>query len=407
VENTFGVQVRNDWVHNGLFRTKNRARTEKNDSNACHDEPIAECAATPNLIAVLPAATDLNKFTDTLVGFYAENKIQWASKFRSTLALRGDDANYAVTSLTPSYVAIELPGTPVVNFAQLNSGSANKFQPQPKLSLILGPWSNLEFYAQGGFSYHSNDARGATQKVEPISPDFPFPTSSAPIAPLVQLKGGELGVRTAAVPYLQSTLSLWYLRSNSELQQDGDTGGTVASEQSSNRYGVEWANNFMPTEHWALDLDVADSRAQFTQIDPPDAAFTNLGGSQYPAQGPGGKLVPEAVKVVIASGITLHDYKGFTSTLRLRYFGPRDLTSDGINRSNATLLVNAGVGYRFNDAWRIRADLLNLLNRRNDDITYAYVSRATPIAPALFTNVFHPSEPLEVRFALERTFGFR
>lgn len=33
VENTIGLQVRNDWVHNGLFRTENRVRTDKNDSN--------------------------------------------------------------------------------------------------------------------------------------------------------------------------------------------------------------------------------------------------------------------------------------------------------------------------------------------------------------------------------------
>jgi outer membrane receptor protein involved in Fe transport len=124
-------------------------------------------------------------------------------------------------------------------------------------------------------------------------------------------------------------------------------------------------------------------------------------------QGPGGKLVPEAVKVVISSGITLHDYKGFTSTIRLRYFGPRDLTSDGINRSNATLLINAGADYQFDKTWHISAELLNLLDRRNDDITYAYVSRITPTATAAFTNVFHPAEPFQVRFSLERTFGFR
>ncbi|MGB7265581.1 MAG: hypothetical protein WBC92_08710, partial [Terracidiphilus sp.] len=128
--------------------------------------------------------------------------------------------------------------------------------------------------------------------------------------------------------------------------------------------------------------------------------------SCQPVQGPGGKLVPEAVKVVISSGITLHDYKGLTSTVRLRYFGTRDLTSDGINRSPATLLINAGAGYQFDKNWRISADFLNLLNRRNDDITYAYVSRVTPIASASFTNVFHPSEPFQVRFSLERTFSF-
>ncbi len=410
VENTFGLQVRNDWVHNGLFRTEDRVRTDKNDGNACNDEPIGACAANPNLVAVLPAATDLNRFTDTLVGFYAENKIQWTAKFRSVLGLRGDGAKYIVTSLTPGYAATELTPAPQIDFARLNSGSAAKFLPQPKLSLIFGPWSGIEFYAQGGFSYHSNDARGATQHEEPISPDNPFPTPSTPISPLVQLKGGEFGVRTAAVPHLESTLSFWYLRSNSELQQDGDTGGTVASEQSSNRYGVEWANYYTPTEHVILDLDMADSRAQFTRIDPGDAAFINpspANGLSYPGQLAGGKLVPEAVKVVIASGIALHDLRGFTAVMRLRYFGPRDLTSDGINRSTATLLVNAGADYRFNRNWRISADLLNLLDRRNDDITYAYVSRIAPAAPAAFTNVYHPAEPFQVRFSLTRSFSFQ
>ena len=399
--NTFGLQLRNDWVHNGLFRTENRVRTDKTDINACHDEPIPRCVTDPNLTAILPAGTDLNKFTDTVVSFYAENKIQWAEKFRSVVALRGDDAKYVVTSLTPTYVS---PVFAPVNFAELNTGSANKFLPSPKASLIFGPWADTEFYAQGGFSFHSNDARGATQREEPISPDNPFPTSSTPISPLVQTKGGEVGVRTAAVPHLQSTLSLWYLHRNSELQQDGDTGGSVASEQSSNRYGIEWANFYTPLEHWAFDFDLADSRAQFTQIDPGDAAYTNVGGGQYPVQGPGGKLVPEAVRVVISSGVTLHDYKGFSSTLRLRYFGPRDLTSDGIHRSNLTALLNAEIGYKINKTWRVSAEFLNLLNRRDSDIDYSYISRITPTATPAFTDVFHPTEPFQVRFGLRRTF---
>jgi len=152
VENTFGLQVRNDWVHNGLYRTEDRVRTDKNDINACNDEPIPECVTNPNLTAILPADTDLNKFTDTMVSFYVENKIQWTDKFRWVLALRGDDATYNVTSLTPPYVATELPGSPVVNFAELNSGTASKFLPSPKATLIFGPWSKTEFYAQGGLS---------------------------------------------------------------------------------------------------------------------------------------------------------------------------------------------------------------------------------------------------------------
>ena len=404
VANTFGVQVRNDWVHNGLFRSEDRVRTDKNDINACNAEPIPACVTNPNLTAILPADTDLNKFTDTMIGFYVENKIQWTEKFRWVLALRGDEAIYNVTSLTPTYVAAELPGAPVVDFAKLNSGTATKFLPSPKGSFIFGPWAKTEFYLQGGFSFHSNDARGATQRVQPISPDYPFPTPSIPISPLVQTKGGEVGVRTLIVPHLQSTLSVWYLHSNSELQQDGDTGGTVASEQSSNRYGVEWANYYTPLEHLAVDFDLADSRARFTQIDPDDAAYTNPGGGQYPVQGPGGYRVPEAVEWVISSGVTLHDYKGFSSSLRLRYFGPRDLTSDGIYRSDLTALLNAELGYQINRRWRVSAEFLNLLNRRDHDIDYAYISRITPTAAAAFTDVFHPSEPFQVRFALQYRF---
>ena len=305
-----------------------------------------------------------------------------------------------------------------------NTGTASKFLPSPKASLIFGPWLNTEFYLQGGFSFHSNDGRGATQRIQPISADNPYPDTPAEEIPaLVQTKGAELGVRTVAVPHLQSTVSLWYLYSNSELQQDGDTGGTVASKQPSNRYGVEWANYYTPVEHLALDFDIADSRAQFTQIDPGDAAQRLIQGMVTTAYvdgngntitnsfqdgvlqgGPGGKLVPEAVRVVVSSGISLDEDNGFRTSLRLRYFGPRDLTSDGMYRSSQTILLNGQVGYRFNQKWQVSGEFLNLLDRSDHDIDYAYASRISATVTPAFTNVFHPVEPFQARFALQRTF---
>ena len=396
VETTFGMQVRNDWVNNGLYRTRNRVRTNKEDSDACNAQPIAACNAAPRLTAVLPADTDLNKFTDAMLSFYVENKIQWADKFRTVLALRGDDARYAVTSLTPGYTATELAGAPVVDFAAANSGTVSKFLPSPKASLIFGPWSRTELYLQGGFSFHSNDARGATQREEPISPDNPFPTAASRIPALVQTKGAEIGVRTSAAPHLQSTFSLWYLHSESELQQDGDTGSTVASLNPSNRYGIEWANYYKPVDHWVFDFDLADSRAFFTAIDAVDAAPNS----------PGGTRVPEAVGVVASAGATMHDYKRFSASLRLRAFGPRDLTSDAIYRSNPTVLLNAEAGYQITPKYRFVVEFLNLLNRRDHDIDYAYESRITPTADSTFTDVYHPVEPFQVRFGLRRSFGF-
>jgi hypothetical protein len=364
VENTIGLQVRNDWINNGLYQTENRVRVDKFD------------LATGT---ILPAVTEADDFTDTQVGFYVENKIQWAERLRVVAALRGDLDYFDVTGLSNP----------------TNSGTADAFLPSPKLSLIFGPWAKTEICVQGGFSFHSNDGRGATQTVEPVSADNPYPgTTSAKIPVLIQTKGAEIGVRTLALPHLQSTLSLWCLHSDSELQQDGDTGGTVASKSPSNRYGVEWANYYTLTRHLALDFDCADSIARFTSIDADDAAP----GS------PGGTHVPEAVGLVISSGITLRDFHGFSASLRLRYFGPRDLTSDALYRSSETLLLNAEAGYQINKTWRISAEFLNLLDRRDHDIDYAYESRVTPTDPPSFQSVFHPVEPFQVRVGLTARF---
>ena len=474
MSNTFGVQFRNDWINNGLYRTINRVRTTKTDYSATGASffPVGSTAGpncidlapnTPLTLTVilptgtingtaagtaagttasfsvptgstfdtstcptLPSTTSRDNFTDMIGSAFVENKIQWVSKFRSVLALRGDEEKFVVTSLAyPNSTALSDGTTGIPN--ALNSGSAIKFLPSPKASLIFGPWASTEFYLQGGFSFHSNDGRGSTQVVEPVSPDYPYPGQIQPkISPLVEQKGGEIGVRTTAVNHLQSTFELWYLHSNSELTQDGDTGGTLPSEQSSNRYGIEWANYYTPTKHLAFDADIADSRAQFTFVDPFDASYqvvnaplyvcttgaascptvsANYDGNIYWQQaGPGGKLVPEAVKVVISSGVTLHDYKGFSSSLRLRYFGPRYLTSDGQYQSSQTVLLNGEIGYQFFKKWHLTAEFLNMLNRKDADIDYAYVYQITPTAAPAFGRVNHPTEPFLVRFALGRSF---
>jgi outer membrane receptor protein involved in Fe transport len=270
------------------------------------------------------------------------------------------------------------------------------------LSLIFGPWDKTEFYVQGGFGFHSNDGRGATQTVEPVSADYPNANTPSPkISALIQTKGAEVGLRTLIVPHVQSTVSLWYLYSESELQQDGDTGGTVASKEPSNRYGVEWANYYALTKHLSLDLDVADSIARFTSVDSADAAPVSPGSTVL---GPGGQHVPEAVGLVISSGITLHDWHGFSASLRLRYFGPRDLTSDGIYRSQQTILLNAEAGYQISKTWRVSVEVLNLLDRHDHDIDYAYTSQVTRSATPTFQDVYHPVEPIQVRAGLTAQF---
>ncbi|MGA2028399.1 MAG: TonB-dependent receptor, partial [Syntrophobacteraceae bacterium] len=273
VENTFGLDVRNDVIHDGLFNTQDRMSLST--------------VRTDNVL-------------ETDVAPYFENKIQWLPKFRTVFGLRYDFINFDNNN-TFTY-ATNGPNP-------ADSGDRFAYAPEPKLSLIFGPWAKTEFYLNGGMGFHTDDARGVNTTQDP--------TTGLPVQralPIAQTVGGEVGVRTLAVPNLQSTLTAWVLRLQSELIFDGDTGTTVPSPAPDLRKGVEWANYYTPTKWLTIDADFAASSAHF------------LGNPV------GGDHVPEAANVVISSGVTIHDLKGWSTSLRLRYFGPRYLTQDGTER---------------------------------------------------------------------------
>ena len=125
--------------------------------------------------------------------------------------------------------------------------------------------------------------------------------------------------------------------------------------------------------------------------------------------------------MVASAGITLGEKTGPFGTLNWRYLGPSPLTEDNAFRSSATSIVNARVGYRSDNGWRIQLDVLNLLNASGNQITYAYGSLLRtdslynlcfPVqkAPAavcsngVMDDVLHPIEPLAVRLTVAGSF---
>ena len=354
MENTFGLQVRNDWISDGLFQTEDRNRITKIDTNP----------ADPNFGLPIPATVKADAITQTSLGLYYENKVQWGEKIRTVFGLRYDVFNFDVRDQNPA-----------------NSGEKLEALPSPKGTIIFGPWAKTEFYLQGGFDYHSNDARVVTQTTNPDTSPI-----GGTVNGLVPTKGGEVGLRSAIIPNLQSTLSLWYLHSNFDSEQlfDNDSGIATTDGQPSERYGVELANYYTPTKWLTLDCDWGDSWAYF---DRPD--------------GDGGKMVPEAIRQVVSAGITAHDLDGWSASLRMRYFGPRALISTGAAYSASTSLLDLQVRYAFNPNVHLTAGIFNLLDRRDHDIDYYYQSQTSPGGAPQTGIHFHPVEPLQLRLGLE------
>jgi len=188
------------------------------------------------------------------------------------------------------------------------------------------------------------------------------------------------------LPGLHATATVWWLELDSELLFVGDAGNTEASNPS-RRLGVELANVYRVNDWLLLDADLAFTDAKFTRDVPG-----------------GGDEIPGALSTVVAAGATVDLDSGLFGSVRLRYFGERELVEDGSVESDPTTIVNLRTGYRRDD-WEVAVDVLNLFDSDDDDITYFYTSRL-PGEPAGGVDDihFHPVEPLTVRFSVSYWF---
>ncbi len=327
-ESTIGTQVRYDDIAVGLFNTVQRT-------------PLS--------------TVRFDRVSESSIGLYATNMTRWTDWLRATLGVRADLFMASVGSDTAA-----------------NSGYTSAFLASPKAGLVFGPFARTEFYLNGGFGYHSNDARGATIAVNPTDPTAP--QTAVPL--LVQSKGAEIGVRTQWVKGLDTSLALFLLDFNSELLFVGDAGTTEASRPS-RRIGIEFTNSYRPAPWAMVDLDLAFTRARFRN---------------YSAEG---NLIPGSPDFVGSGGITLGAETGWFGALRVRSLGPRPLISDGSVWSNFTTTVNGRLGYVFDSGFKINLDAYNLLNSRASQIDYWYVSRLPGEATeGVADRHFHPVEPL-------------
>jgi len=338
IEHTLGVQFRNDNIPDvGLYHTASRTRLD---------------------------AVRVDKVVQTSVAPFYEAAIQWADKFRSVLGVRANYYRFDVDSSLPQ-----------------NSGKRDDFIASPKLSLIFGPWQKTEYYLNAGYGFHSNDARGTTISVDPVTL-----TPVSAVDPLVRAKGAEVGVRTAIIPRLQSSLAFWYLKIDSELLFVGDAGTTEASRPS-RRIGVEWANYYRPEPWFTVDADLALTQARFTDNDP------------------AGDHIPGSIGTTASVGIGVNRPLGWFGGARLRYFGPRPLDESNDVRSSSSTLVNAKAGYRFTRRWQAALEVYNIFDRKVSDIDYYYTSRLPGEPAAGVDDVHtHPAEPRTARLSLTYSF---
>ncbi|MDA4854667.1 ferric siderophore receptor protein [Acinetobacter baumannii] len=352
--NTIGTSFRYDDIDGlGLYQTENRQRF-----NTIREDHVKELS----------------------LGVWAQNQTQWTPWLKTIAGLRADYFNFNVHSdLT------------------VNSGKTHDHILSPKISFVFGPWTNTEYYLNYGYGFHSNDARGTTIHLNPDPRDEGYMEPVQSVSPLVRTKNAELGIRGEWISNLTTTLAFWQLDSDSELVFVGDAGTTEASRPS-RRQGIELSHFYKPNSDWLVDVDMAWSKARYKD----DASE--------------GNYIPGAINTTASAGINYTPSKPWSLGVRMRYFGPRPLVEDNSVKSSSSTLVNLQSTYRFNKNLQAQIDILNLFNRKVNDIEYLYESclrteqttsecnALTPTREGIIDKHIHPAEDSAYRFSVKYSF---
>ena len=329
---TVGVDAQNDNIFNGLAHTAARRTLD---------------------------VTRADHIAETSVGAFVENATRWNGWLRSTVGVRADAIRFRVRSSLDQ-----------------NAGSTRDALASPSANVVFGPWRLTELYVNYGAGFHSNDARGTVATVDPKTLAALGPTPG-----LVRSRGMELGLRTEALPKMQTAVSLYRLDFDSELTYVGDEGTTEAGPPS-RRIGIEFSNYYKPYKWMSVDFDAAYAHARSR------------------GTAPGQDRIPEAIEGVAQLAFTVSRIGPWEGALRLRWFGPRPLVEDDSVRSRASTTLNGRLGYRIGRDLNIEVEGFNLTNRRASAIDYYYASQLRGEAAPREDVHFHPVESRSFRVTL-------
>ncbi|WP_446728921.1 TonB-dependent receptor [Pseudoduganella sp. OTU4001] len=322
---TLGVQAQNDNIFNALQHTEARQ--------------VLETVRADHIV-------------ETSAALYLEQHLRVTPWLRGEAGLRLDRYRFAVGG---------------------GAARADATLASPSISLAFGPWSRTEVYLNAGRGFHSNDARGVTQALDPATP-------------LARSRGLEFGLRSEAVKGLQTVLAIYRLDFDSELVYLGDAGSTEAGRPS-RRHGIEFSNYYKPVKWLSLDADLAFARGRFRRSATAE-----------------GDRIPGAVEGVAQLAATFTPAGPWSGALRLRWFGPRPLVEDNSVRSKASATLNGRLAYKLSAGTTLELEGFNLANRKVSAIDYFYESRLKGEPEARADIHFHPIESRSFRFSVTSAF---
>jgi len=305
------------------------------------------------------------------VGAYVQNTIHWTSWLRTVIGFREEDVYARDHSLTLS------PGF---------TGSTTQTLPQPKGSIILGPWLQTELYLSAGRDFHSNDARGVfgTVGLEGLTP------TAGPTPLLAPTTGEEVGIRSEIIPKLSLQVALFQEDFSSELAFDEDQGQDQPTAPS-RRQGLEVSGQYRPAPWIELNTDLAFTYARY------QGSLASL-NNVYQLDGPD---IANAPNYIGSAGVLIDNLGPWFGSLQWRALGPYPISDgDKLPVDKGYSEFNLGAGYKVSARLKLQLSVYNLFNTKANAAAFDYESQLTPSSAPVTGPQVHPLEPISARFSV-------
>jgi outer membrane receptor protein involved in Fe transport len=369
-----------------------------------------------------------NGIREYIHGLWTDTTVRWTPWLRTTEGFRLDYVHGSVNTEANPLLALgsypPVPGATPFYLGTFNNGELGRFFTSPKFGLVAGPFYNTEFFLNFGEGLRAEDMRAATNRFTTDGTQYSYIPN---VQLLTKTRGAEVGFRTRPIDGLETSLSLFWQNLDAEQQFNADSATSVYGRPG-RRYGFEWTAQYAVNPWLHLDAEVTGTHARFKGFDAQQAVNYALylsggpgsDGGLWPLGRPGlspGNYLSLAPVWVSTWGVELGEKTGWFGALRGRYFGARPLTEDGQIQSHATFTVNARLGYRFENGWKVQLDAFNILNSRADQIDYAanvFGKQDFAIIPTyaggsaygISQRTFKPLDPPAVRLTLSGPLSF-
>lgn len=261
-----------------------------------------------------------NKVSVGSIGTFAEATWYVNRDLRLTGGLRADYFDFNATAKN----ALSADGDETASKASL------------KFGLAYTALDNLELYYNWGRGFHSNDARGVVNAINPV-PGISGGT------------GYEAGGRLS-LGDLKFTSAYWWLNQESELIFVGDS-NSVEPKGASKREGVELTMFWQPSDWLGVDASYTSS----------DARYVN---------NPEGVYVEQAVEEAVQFGVAV-TRPSWDASIRLRYLGPYALNAANTQRGESLTTINMRTAYHW-ESITMFVEVINLADTEGKEIVYNY-----------------------------------